>query len=625
MCGIFGYVTTKEVELGPILIDAAKRLTYRGYDSVGAATMNHGKIDLRKDVGKVEDVSVRYNFTEMRGQRGITQLRWATFGEPSQVNAQPHIDSDGDMVGAHNGNVVNNVELREQFIAEGMTVRSQNDGETCVHAVERYINRGYEFIDAIRLAYGDLEGDYAFVIGRANDDKLYAFKKGSGMVVGLGEGFTCVSSDLPSILPLTREVIRPQDGEIVTLWADKVEVRSVKDGKLIDRKQETVTESMDAVQKGGYPHFMLKEIHEQSQVARELSHVLNGNREVDALVEKMKNARHLYFIGCGTSYHAASVGAVYFAQLAGRAVIPVLAPQFIPQYAPTVNHDDVGIFVSQSGETKDVLNALEAAEARGMACFGLANVVGSTLTKTASFTLPLCCGYEISVPATKTFTNQVVTFLYLAYKMAGLDTPPSVEWAQPVSRPGGYPSTSSGRRSTSGARNVFEVIPELMDQTLEMVAPQVEAIAKDINEWNDLYCLGYGATLAIAMEGALKLKEITYAHCEGMLSTEFKHGPLSAVSKGFPIIFVAGPNDVPLIISGINEVKVRGARTIVIAEDDPRLRANGDDLVVIPKSDAQISALLGVLPLQLLSYHMSVMRGFDPDFPRNLSKTLTVD
>ncbi len=606
MCGIFGYVTNKEVELGPILIAAAERLTYRGYDSVGAATLNNGKVDLRKDVGKVEEVAAKYNFAEMRGQRGITQLRWATFGEPSQVNSQPHLDSDGDMVGAHNGNVVNNVELREQFIAEGMTVRSQNDGETCVHAVERYINRGYEFIDAIRLAYGDLEGDYAFVIGRANDDKLYAFKKGSGMVVGLGEGFTCVSSDLPSILPLTREVIRPQDGEIVTLWADKVEVRSVKDGKKIDRKPEIVTESMDAVQKGGYPHFMLKEIHEQSQVARELFHVLNGNHEVDALVEKMKNARHLYFIGCGTSYHAASAGAVYFAQLAGRAVIPVLAPQFIPQYAPTVNHEDVGIFVSQSGETKDVLNALEAAEAHGMACFGLANVVGSTLTKSASFCLPLCCGYEISVPATKTFTNQVVTFLYLAYKMAG-------------------PSTALGEHSLRSGRSVFEVIPDLMEETLEMVEPQIKEIAKDINEWNDLYCLGYGATCPIALEGALKLKEITYAHCEGMLSTEFKHGPLSAVSKGFPIIFVAGPNDVPLIISGINEVKVRGARTIVIAEEDPRLYANADDVIVLPKSNPQISALLGVLPLQLLSYHMSVMRGFDPDFPRNLSKTLTVD
>jgi glucosamine--fructose-6-phosphate aminotransferase (isomerizing) len=595
MCGIFGYVTNKEEALGPILIEAAKRLTYRGYDSVGAAALNGSKIDLRKDVGKVEEVAAKYNFADLRGQRGIVQLRWATFGEPSQVNAQPHLDSDGDLVGAHNGNVVNNVELREQFIAEGLTVRSQNDGETCVHAVERYLNRGYEFIDAIRLAYGDLQGDYAFVIGRAGDDKLYAFKKGSGMVVGLGEGFTCVSSDLPSILPLTRTVIRPQDGEIVTLWADHVEVRSVKDGKKIDRMPETVTESMDAVQKGGYPHFMLKEIHEQSQVARELIHLLDASPEVETVIEKMKNARHLYLIGCGTSYHAAAVGSVYLAQLAGRAAIPVLAPQFIAQYAPAVGYQDVGIFVSQSGETKDVLNALEAAEARGMTCFGLANVVGSTLTKATSFCLPLCCGYEISVPATKTFTNQVITFLYLAYRMAN--------------------------RLTSD----LERIPELMEQTLALTAPHVEALAKEINEWNDLYCLGYGATYPIALEGALKLKEITYAHCEGMLSTEFKHGPLSAVSKGFPIIFVAGPNDVPLIISGINEVKVRGARTIVIAEEDARLRANADDLIVIPKSDPQIAALLGVLPLQLLSYHMSVMRGFDPDFPRNLSKTLTVD
>ena len=595
MCGIFGYVTGKEVELGPILIEAAKRLTYRGYDSVGAATLNNGQIDLRKDVGKVEVVSTKYNFSEMRGSRGITQLRWATFGEPSQVNSQPHLDSDGDMVGAHNGNVVNNFELREQFIAEGMTVRSQNDGETCVHAVERYIHRGYQFIDAIRLAYGDLQGDYAFVIGRADDDKLYAFKKGSGMVVGIGEGFTCVSSDLPSILPLTREVIRPQDGEIVTLWADHAEVRSVKDGRLIGRKAETVTESMDAVQKGGYPHFMLKEIHEQPQVARELLHLLEGSQEVQKLIEKMKKARHLYFIACGTSYHAALTGSVYFAQLAGRPAIPVLAPQFIAQFAPAVVHDDVGLFVSQSGETKDVLNALEAAERRGMACFGLANVVGSTLTKATSFSLPLCCGYEISVPATKTFTNQVIAFLYLAYRMAGRDT------------------------------RELERIPELMEATMDTVNSRVEAIAKDINEWDDLYCLGYGATYPIALEGALKLKEITYAHCEGMLSTEFKHGPLSAVSKGFPILFVAGPQDVPLIISGINEVKVRGARAIVIAEDVSRLRANADDLIALPKSDANISPILGVIPLQILSYHMSVMRGFDPDFPRNLSKTLTVD
>jgi glucosamine--fructose-6-phosphate aminotransferase (isomerizing) len=595
MCGIFGYVTDKETNLGPILIEAAERLTYRGYDSVGAATLSNGVIDLRKDVGKVEVVSKKYNFSEMNGSRGITQLRWATFGAPSQINSQPHIDSQGGMVGAHNGNVVNNFELRQQFIAEGMTVRSENDGETCVHAVERYISKGYEFIDAIRLAYGDLEGDYSFVIGKAEDDKLYAFKKGSGMVIGLGEGFTCVSSDLPSILPLTRTVIRPQDGEIVTMWADHVELRSVKDGKLIEREPEQVTETMDAVQKGGYPHFMLKEIHEQAQVASELLHLLNGSPDVETIVEKMKSARHLYFIGCGTSYHAALAGSVYLAQLAGHPAIPVLAPQFISQFAPAVGHEDVGIFVSQSGETKDVLNALEAAEARGMECFGLANVVGSTLTKATSFCLPLCCGYEISVPATKTFTNQVITFLYLAYRVAGKNT------------------------------KELENIPTLMEKTLDMVAPQVKAIAEEINDWDDMYCLGYGLTLPIALEGALKLKEITYAHCEGMLSTEFKHGPLSAVSESFPIVFVAGSQDTNLIISGINEVNVRGARAIAIGHEDARLRANADDLIVIPETNPYVSALLAVLPLQLLSYHMSVLRGHDPDFPRNLSKTLTVD
>ncbi|EKD88099.1 MAG: glutamine amidotransferase class-II, partial [uncultured bacterium] len=236
MCGIFGIVTKKEQNLGSILVEAAKRLTYRGYDSVGVATLSGSTIDLRKDAGRVEDVAAKYKLTEMNGTRGITQLRWATFGEPSQVNSQPHLDSDGDMVGAHNGNVVNNVELRKQFMAEGLLVRSQNDGESCVHAVERYINQGQDFIQAIRNAYNDLQGDYAFVIGKINDDKLFAIKKGSGLVVGIGEDFTCLSSDLPSILPLTRKIIRLEDGEIVTLKADGVELHSVIDGSIIIRE-----------------------------------------------------------------------------------------------------------------------------------------------------------------------------------------------------------------------------------------------------------------------------------------------------------------------------------------------------------------------------------------------------
>ncbi len=595
MCGIFGIVTEKDQTLGPILIDAARRLTYRGYDSVGAATISGGSIDLRKDKGRVDEVAQKYKLAEMSGQRGITQLRWATFGVPSQVNSQPHFDSDGDIVGAHNGNVVNNVELREQFMAEGMTVRSQNDGESCVHAVERYINKGKDFIESIRLAYNDLLGDYAFVIGRINDDKLYAIKKGSGLVVGIGDGFTCVSSDLPSILPLTRKVIRLNDGEIITLWHNRVELHSVIDGSLIEREPELVTEEMSAVQKGGFAHFMIKEINEQPQVAREVLHLLNESSDVDKLLAKIKTARQVYFIGCGTSYHACLAGAVYFAQLAQKAVIPVLAPQFIPQYLPAVNGEDVGIFVSQSGETKDVLNALQTAQQKGMACFGMANVIGSTLTRATEAWLPLACGYEISVPATKTFTNQVITFLYLATRLGG------------------------------GSTAALDALPALMEETIKVSAPQMEALAKSINHRNDLYCLGYGATYPIALEGALKLKEITYAHCEGMLSTEFKHGPLSAVDEGFPILFLAGPEDIPLIVSGINEVTCRGGRAIAIGAADARLNANASDVITIPAASAAINSLLVTIPVQLLSYYMSTGRGYDPDFPRNLSKTLTVD
>ncbi len=596
MCGIFGIITDREQTLGPILIDAARRLSYRGYDSVGCATLHVDRtIDLRKDVGKVDEVAERLDFAAMIGTRGMVQLRWATFGVPSQINAQPHLDSGGGMVGAHNGNVVNNVELRRQFSAEGLIVRSLNDGESCVHAVERHLRRGCDMVEAIRCAYADLEGDYAFVIARADDHRLYAVKKGSGLVAGLAAGATCVSSDLPSILPLTDRIVRIEDGEIVILHPDRIELIRVADGAPIAREPEIISESMAAAQKGGYAHFMLKEIHEQPQVARELIHLLNASDQIAPFLDRLARARQVYLIGCGTSYHACLSGAVYFAQLAGRAAIPVLAPQFMPQYLPAIGPDDVGIFVSQSGETKDVLNAVYAARQRGLTILSLVNVIGSTLMKESAIALPLACGYEISVPATKTFTNQVFAFLYLALRL--------------------------GRHDTTELLR----LPELIQTTLATVEPQIETIAPQLAAWDDLYCLGYGSTYAIALEGALKLKEITYAHCEGMLSTEFKHGPLSAVRDGYPVIFVCGPEDVPLLVSGINETACRGGNTIVIAEADDRLRANAHTVIVLPPSGSLLSPLLAVLPLQLLSYQLSVARGYDPDFPRNLSKTLTVD
>jgi glucosamine--fructose-6-phosphate aminotransferase (isomerizing) len=596
MCGIFGIVTRDVQNLGTILVEAGKRLSYRGYDSVGCATLSQNlKIDLRKDIGKVEEVANQYNFQEMSGNRGIVQLRWATFGHPSQANAQPHLDSDGDLVGAHNGNVVNNYELREQYIAEGMIVRSENDGETCVHAVERYINRGHSFLDAIRNAYDDLAGDYSFVIGGVGEENLYAIKKRSGLSIGIGDGFTCISSDLPSILPLTRQIIRVHDGEIVTLSHDGVQIHRAIDGRLIERQSELVEESMEAVQKGGYPHYMLKEIHEQSIVAEELLHLLDEYQDFNKIIERLTSARHLYLIGCGTSYHACLLGSIYLSQLAGRPAIPVLAPQFTPQYGQSINDQDVGLFVSQSGETKDVLNAIGTAQKARMGILGLVNVIGSSLTQISEYYLPLTCGYEISVPATKTYFNQTLCFLYLAMRMGAIST-----------------------------SELFKV-PDLIQNTLSTTEHHVSSIAKKLDHTDDLYCLGYGATYPVALEGALKMKEITYAHCEGMLSTEFKHGPLSAVQEEYPVLFIAGPDDIPLLVSGINEVTCRGGRAIAIGEEDSSLQANAHELIVLPETNSYINALLSILPLQLLSYQMSVNRGFDPDFPRNLSKTLTVD
>ena len=596
MCGIFGVVVKGEQPLGDVLVEAGRRLSYRGYDSVGCATIrDDGTIDLRKDAGRLDEVAERLGFAEMVGPRGMVQLRWATFGAPSPVNAQPHLDSDGDLVGAHNGNVVNNVELRQQFVAEGMTVRSTNDGESCVHAVERYVDRGHDMVEAIRRAYGDLRGDYAFVIGRVHDDRLYAIKKGSGLVAGIGEQATYVSSDLPSILPFTRRIVRVNDGEIVTLWPDRVELRRVEDGSLITREPEEVRESMEAAEKGGYAHFMLKEIHEQPRVAGELLHLLEASPHVDPMLERMASARHLYLVACGTSYHACMLGSVYLARLAQRPAVPILAPQFIAQYAPAVGPEDVGLFVSQSGETKDVLNAVAAAQQQGMAILGLVNVLGSTLAHHSERYLPLACGYEISVPATKTFTNQAVAFLHMALRM------------------GGHATDHLAR------------LPDLLEGTIASVEPQVAALVPSLADQDDLYCLGYGLTYPIALEGALKLKEVTYAHCEGMLSTEFKHGPLSAVEHGYPVIFVAGPEDVPLLVSGINETTCRGGHAIAVAEDDQRLRDNAHEMIVLPRSDPLLTPILAVLPLQVLSYQLSLARGYDPDFPRNLSKTLTVD
>lgn len=604
MCGIFGIITDKEKKLGDILVKCGKRLSYRGYDSVGCATISQKGIDLRKSVGQIETVSKKLKFHQMSGDRGIIQLRWATFGAPSQRNAQPHFGCQQDLVGAHNGNIVNHLQLREKFIKEGHLVRSTNDGETCVHAVDRYLKKGKSMIEAIRLAYQDLEGDYAFVMARKDEQKLYAIKKGSSLVAGIGNldriplfgpDFTCCSSDLPSILPLTHRILRIKDNEILILSPKKIEIRSVITGRKINRQAEIYKGSLETAERGDFPHFMFKEIAEQPRVAADLLNLLKKSVHLKKFINLLKKSEKIFFVGCGSSYHACLTGAYYFNKIVRRCIFTAFGPELIENYGKLIDRKTAIVFVSQSGETKDILTAVKLAKKKGAKILGILNVIGSTLMYESDVYLTLNCGYEIAVPATKTFLNQLILFLYLAKKMAGQST------------------------------NCLERIPHFLAKILKESDRPAKRIAEKLKKKFDMYYLGYGVTHGVALEGALKLKEITYSHAEGILSSEFKHGPLSAVTKDYPIIFITAEQDMPMMISHINEVSCRGGHTIVIAPSQKKLKKYVRDYLVIPDTDHYLIPIFSTIPLQLVAYYLSVKRGINPDFPRNLSKTITVD
>ncbi len=596
MCGIFGIVVATERPLGRTLVEAAGRLSYRGYDSVGAVAVSAaGTIDLRKDVGRVEEVAERHRLEELTGLRGITQLRWATFGAPSIPNAQPHLDSDGMMVGAHNGNVVNNAELRRQFIAEGMTVRGTNDGESCVHAVERHVRRGLALPEAVRAAWDDLAGDFAFVISDSTDNRLVAVKKGSGLVVGLGGDFTCCSSDLPSILPLTRRVIPIEDGEMVVLEPRSGRIRRGAEGAVVTRAPREVTDDMGAPEKGGYPHFMLKEIHEQPETARALLHLFEASEHLPRMIGRLRGARRLFLVGSGSSFHACLLGSTFWARMAGILAVPVLPQQFIEQYGGALEPGDIALYVSQSGETKDVLNAVNFATPKGVVPLGLVNVLGSTLTRKVDIYLPLACGWEISVPATKTYTNQVIALIALAAAVGG----------QPIEQ--------------------LDDAPEWIERAISGTDAAMRDLAAQFVGCDRLFILGYGLGHGVALEGALKCKEVTGLPCEGMFSSEFKHGPLAMVEADTPVFFTAPPSGAEMLTNHVTEVTCRGGHATVLAGDHDGLHSEASHFVPLAVASDLEYAVAGAVPFQLLAYHLSVAKGMDPDYPRNLSKTLTVD
>jgi glucosamine--fructose-6-phosphate aminotransferase (isomerizing) len=610
MCGITGIVTQNSDNIGELLVRSSSKLTYRGYDSVGVAAVRNGKVDLRKDVGTIEEVNELLGLSSMKGDRGIAQLRWATYGAPTKMNAQPHFGCEEVFYGAHNGNLHNFVEYKKELIETGHTVRSENDGELCVHAVDKYYEQTGDMFEAVKLSIQDLKGAFAYAVGRADEQEIYAVKMGSSLVAGVADKATIVSSDLPSVLPLTNNVIYLADGEMLVLTPHDVKVYRIEDGKQLERFPQISNVDTRAAEKGGYPHFMLKEINEQPKVAQDVLGILESSNNEEWL-KLIEDASRHYLVACGSSYNASIVGTYYFNRLAGLPMLHAIGGQFQPMYGSTMDEDSLSILVSQSGETKDILNVLNLINGENYGkTLGVLNVIGSTLMFQADSYIPMACGYEVSVPATKTYFSQSIIFAFLAAKLGERS---------------GHIDASEAKTFINRLRND---LPSLTQTTIDRTGILAKNLARTMMGVKDLYCLGYGFTDGVAREGALKIKEICYNHCEGMYSSEFKHGPLSIVTKDYPVIFVTTTEDSWMVINHINEVKARHGRTIVVGEFEETLEpyvANKHDYLEVPKSDVVINPLLDVIPLQLLSYYLSVDLGINPDLPRNLSKTLTVD
>jgi glucosamine--fructose-6-phosphate aminotransferase (isomerizing) len=610
MCGITGIVTHDSDNIGELLVRCSSKLTYRGYDSVGVAAVRNGVVDLRKDVGTIEEVDQLLGLSGMKGDRGIAQLRWATYGAPTKVNAQPHFGCENVFYGAHNGNIHNYVEYKQELIDTGHKVRSENDGELCVHAVDKYYEETGDMFESVRLSTQDLMGAFAFAVGRADEDEIYAVKMGSSLVAGVADRATIVSSDLPSVLPLTNNVIYLADGEMLVLTHDDVRVYNIEDGRQLAREPQKSNVDARAAEKGGYPHFMLKEINEQPVIARDVMGILEGpkNEEWLGLIE---DASKHYLVACGSSYNASILGTYYFNRLAGLPIYHALGGQFEAMYGNTLDDSSLTFLVSQSGETKDILNVLNLTKEGDYGrTLGILNVIGSTLMFQSDSFIPMACGYEVSVPATKTYYSQSIIFAYLAAKLGERN---------------GHLDTSEARQFIGSLRND---LPRLTQTTIDRTGILAKDLARTMLDVKDLYCLGYGFTDGVAREGALKIKEICYNHCEGMYSSEFKHGPLSIVTDKYPVIFVTTTKDSWMVINHINEVRARHGRTIIVGELEETLKPYVDnriDYLVVPESSVLLNPILDVIPLQLLSYFLSVDLGINPDLPRNLSKTLTVD
>jgi len=614
VCGIVGYVGERDA--APIIVESLVRLEYRGYDSAGVATIHEGRLYVEKDAGKLteggEPTDLQRRLKSLPGKIGIGHTRWATHGDPTRENAHPHTDCRDRIAVVHNGIIENFSELRQELEERGHRFTSETDTEVVPHLIEEFMSEGKSFFDAFVEAVKRLEGSYAIAAICVDEpDVILAARKESPLVVGLGEDGNFLASDIPAILPETNEVIPVDDGEVVVVKRDEVKIldaetlRDVTDEKEV----QVVEEDPHRLERHGYPHFMLKEIHEQPEAVRNTLTI-----ERDRLVEMAEELargeyRRLYIVACGTSYHA-GLGAKYAMEMLARFPVDVvIASEFRYVTRELVDEETLVLAISQSGETADTLAAVREANERGATTIALTNVVGSTITREVDHVMYTHAGFEKAVAATKTYTAQLAAMytltVELARRLGELTDKEAEEYHEELDR-----------------------VPEMLERVLEWERErEVAVLGGRYKERPNWFFIGRGPGYPTAMEGALKLKEITYQHAEAYPAGELKHGPLALIEEGVPVVAVAQRGGVyEKMLANIEEVKARGATVITVAEEgDENVEEHSDHVIRVPRISEVFSPIVYTVPLQLLAYYMSVARGIDPDYPRNLAKSVTVE
>jgi len=609
MCGIVGYIGPREAS--DVLLGGLARLEYRGYDSAGIAVLAHSALEVRRRVGKLANLSAAIAETPMAGSVGIGHTRWATHGRPSEENAHPHVDCEGKVAVVHNGIIENYIELREELAATGHVLRSETDTETVAHLVEAYYTG--DLAEAARKAIKRLHGAYALAIVHLDHPGVViAARNESPLIIGVGEGENIVASDIPAVLEYTREVLVLADDQVAEVTAGNIVVTSLE-GAPLEPEMMHVEWDLDAAEKGGYEDFMLKEIFEQPRAIRETLRGRMGDdgeirlSELQMTPNEVSAINRVYIIACGTSYHAGLVAKVLIEQWA-RIPVEVQTSSEFRYCDPIIDDQTLVVAITQSGETADTLAGVREARDRGAKVIAITNVVGSRVTRESDGVLYTHAGPEIGVAATKTFTAQIAALNVLALKLA----------------------QAKGSLSSERIANIWSevaVLPEIVETILAENLDPIRRAATEYTATVSSLFLGRGIGVPIAMEGALKLKEISYIHAEAYPAGEMKHGPIALISEGMPIVFVAiQGHTYEKVVSNIQEVRARGAEVLAVAtHGDSEITKHADYVMYVPATSEAVSAIPATIPLQLLAYFIAKERGCNVDQPRNLAKSVTVE